>query len=132
MKKFEIGQKVWFLEHWSKMPKCATIVSFGTIEPDKVYPFERKYATLHWVDGGTNSMFVEDLYQSREELLQVEHEKSRKNIDKMKEEIKNVTDLIRFMFENTISSESEEYIDYDARTVAIERAKELLNIDLTE
>ena len=63
--KFEIGQKVWFLDHWSKMPKCATIVSFGTIAPDKVYPAERMYANLHWDDGGTNSMLVEDLYPSQ-------------------------------------------------------------------
>ena len=32
MKNFEIGQKVWFSEPWSKMPKSATIVSFETIE----------------------------------------------------------------------------------------------------
>lgn len=25
---FKIGQKVWFLEYWSQMPKSATIVSF--------------------------------------------------------------------------------------------------------
>lgn len=127
---FKIDQKVWFLEPWSKMPKCATIVAFGTIKPDKVYPFERKTATLHWLDGGTNTMLVEDLYSSQEELLQVESKKSRKRIEKMKEEMKDVKDLIQFMFDNVVSSGAEEYVDWDARTAVKERTKELLNIEL--
>lgn len=130
MKKFEIGQKVWFLEYWSKMPKCATIVSFETIEPDKVYKFERKVAKLHWIDGGTNSMLVDDLYSTKEELLCAEKEKSRKRIEKFKEEINDVKDLIQFMFDNVVSTGAEEYADWDARTAVIERSKELLNIDL--
>lgn len=130
MKKFEIGQKVWFLEYWSKMPKCATIVSFETIEPDKVYKFERKVAKLHWDDGGTNSMLVYDLYSTKEELLITEKEKSRKRIEKFKEEINDVKDLIQFMFDNVVSTGAEEYADWDARTAVIERSKELLNIDL--
>lgn len=123
---FKIGQKVWFLEHWSQMPKCATIVSFETIKPDK----ERTVAKLHWDDGGTNSMLVEDLYSTKEELLCAEKEKSRKRIEKFKEEIKDVKDLIQFMLDNVVSTGAEEYVDWDARTAAIERAKELLNIDL--
>lgn len=130
MKKFEIGQKVWFLEYWSKMPKCATIVSFETIEPDKVYKFERKVAKLHWDEGGTNSMLVDNLYSTKEELLCAEKEKSRKRIEKFKEEIKDVKDLIQFMFDNVVSTGAEEYADWDARTAVIERSKELLNIDL--
>ena len=130
MKNFEIGQKVWFLEPWSKMPKSATIVSFETIKPDKVYTFERKVAKLHWNDGGTNSMLVEDLYSTKEELLCAEKEKSRKRIENFKEEIKDVKDLIQFMLDNVVSTGAEEYVDCDARTAAIERAKELLNIDL--
>lgn len=87
MKNFEIGQKVWFSEPWSKMPKSATIVSFETIEPDKVYKFERKVAKLHWDEGGINSMLVDDLYSTKEEVLCAEKEKSRKRIEKFKEEI---------------------------------------------
>lgn len=127
---FKIGQKVWFLEYWSQMPKSATIVSFETIKSDKVYTFERKVAKLHWDDGGTNSMLVEDLYSTKEELLCAEKEKSRKRIEKFKEEIKDVKDLIQFMLDNVVSTGAEEYVDWDARTAAIERAKELLNIDL--
>lgn len=123
---FKIGQKVWFLEYWSQMPKCATIVSFETIKPDK----ERTVAKLHWDDGGTNSMLVEDLYSTKEELLCAEKEKSRKRIEKFKEEIKDVKDLIQFMFDNVVSTGAEEYADWDARTAVIERSKELLNIDL--
>ena len=123
---FKIGQKVWFLEYWSQMPKCATIVSFETIKPDK----ERTVAKLHWDDGGTNSMLVEDLYSTKEELLCAEKEKSRKRIEKFKEEIKDVKDLIQFMLDNVVSTGAEEYVDWDARTAAIEREKELLNIDL--
>lgn len=130
MKNFEIGQKVWFLEYWSKMPKCATIVSFETIESDKVYKFERKVAKLHWIDGGTNSMLIDDLYSTKEELLSAEKEKSRKRIEKFKEEIKDIKDLIQFMSDNVISTCAEEYVDWDARTAVIERSKELLNIDL--
>lgn len=125
-KNFKIGQKVWFLEYLSQMPKCATIVSFETIKPDK----ERTVAKLHWDDGGTNSMLVEDLYSTKEELLCAEKEKSRKRIEKFKEEIKDVKDLIQFMLDNVVSTGAEEYVDWDARTAAIERAKELLNIDL--
>ena len=117
-------------QYWSKMPKCATIVSFETIEPDKVYKFERKVAKLHWIDVGTNSMLVDDLYSTKEELLSAEKEKSRKRIENFKEEIKDVKDLIQFMSDNVISTCAEEYVDWDARTAVIERSKELLNIDL--
>lgn len=127
---FKIGQKVLFLEYWSQMPKSATIVSFETIKPDKVYTFERKVAKLHWDDGGTNSMLVKDLYSTKEELLCAEKEKSRKRIEKFKEEIKDVKDLIQFMSDNVVSTGAEEYVDWNARTAVIERAKELLNIDL--
>ena len=126
MKNFEIGQKVWFLEPWSKMPKSATIVSFETIKPDK----ERTVAKLHLDEGGTNSMLVDNLYSTKEELLCAEKEKSRKRIEKFKEEIKDVKDLIQFMFDNVVSTGAEEYADWDARTAVIERSKELLNIDL--
>ena len=129
MKNFEIGQKVWFSEPWSKMPKNATIVSFETIEPDKVYKFERKVAKLHWDEGGINSMLVDNLYSTKEEVLCAEKEKSRKRIEKFKEEIKDVKDLIQFMFDNVVSTGAEEYVDWDARTAVIERSKELLNID---
>lgn len=123
---FKIGQKVWFLEPWSKMPKSATIVSFETIKPDK----ERTVAKLHLDEGGTNSMLVDNLYSTKEELLCAEKEKSRKRIEKFKEEIKDVKDLIQFMFDNVVSTGAEEYADWDARTAVIERSKELLNIDL--
>lgn len=75
-------------------------------------------------------MLVKDLYSTKEELLCAEKEKSRKRIEKFKEEIKDVKDLIQFMSDNVVSTGAEEYVDWNARTAVIERAKELLNIDL--
>lgn len=132
MKKFKIGDTVWFLEHWSQMPQSGIITEFGEVDSDKIHPTIRTYAKLKLNIGGSMSVLMDDLYDTKEELIEVVHQKSRKNIENMKEEIKNVTDLIKFMFENTISSGSGEYIDYDARNAAIERAKELLNIDLID
>lgn len=48
----------------------------------------------------------------------------------MKKEIKDVNDLIKFMFDHVVSSGAEEYVDWDARITVIERTKELLNIEL--
>ena len=42
----------------------------------------------------------------------------------------DIESLIRFMFDNTISTGSCEYTDWEARQAVKERVKELLNIDL--
>jgi len=48
-----------------------------------------------------------------------------------KESIKDVNDLIKFMYDNVVSK-ADEYTNWEARDAVKERAKELLNIDFAE
>ena len=76
----KIGQKVWFVEHWSQCIHSAKITALGETEvsarDQKKYP----YADIEWDDGGNSGCLLKDLYISREEL-QKELRKEEKKED---------------------------------------------------
>lgn len=67
----------------------------------------------------------DDIYANEKEY----EKKSHNIINNYKESIKDVSDLVKFMYNNRVAV-SEEYTDWEARTAVKERTKELLNIDL--
>lgn len=68
---------------------------------------------------------LDDVYANEKDY----EKKSRNIINNYKKSIKDVNDLVKFMYNNRVAV-SEEYTDWEARTAVKERAKELLNIDL--
>lgn len=125
----KIGQKVWSQEIWSGCIHSAKITGFGETEISAKNPKKYPYAELEWDDGGNSGRLFEDLYASRDELISALKKESEDKIDKIKSEIHDVNDLVKFMYDHCVAS-AEEYTDWDARRVVREIAKEMLGLEL--
>lgn len=125
---FGIGDHIWFNQNWVG-PSAGTITAFKTTEatPNKA---SEPYAEIHLDDGGTTGALLTDIYASQEALLDANKKATAARIAGYKAKMSDVEGLIRFMFDNNISSGACEYTDWDARQAVKERAKELLDIDL--
>ena len=115
----KIGDTVWFVEHWSSF-----------IYSRKIKEINPPFVTIS-TNQGTFSSSIDKLYTSQEELLKAEKEKSEKRREKMKADINSVEDLMRFMYKNYIT-DCNDYVDYDAKAVVKEYAKEMLHIELED
>ena len=82
------------------------------------------------IDKGVAVPFTGRCMLDKEELLEINKKEESTLIANYKSEILDIESLVRFMFDNTISTGSCEYTDWEARQAVKERAKELLNIDL--
>ena len=127
-KNFAIGDHIWFNQNWVG-PSAGTITAFKKTDATR-----RKksvdYAEIHLDDGGTTGALLTDIYSSQEALLEANKKATAARIAGYKAEMPDVEGLVRFMFDNNISSGACEYTDWDARQAVKERAKELLDIDL--
>ena len=125
----KIGQKVWFLEPWSKCIHSAKITALGETEVSVRDPERYPYADIKWDDGGDSIRLLRDLYSSREELQKELKKTEEKRIRKIKYEIRDVNDLVTFMYNHCVAS-AEEYTDWIARRAVKEIAKEMLGLEL--
>ena len=125
----KIGQKVWFLEPWSHCIHSAKITALGETEVSVRDPEKYPYADIKWDDGGNGIRLLRDLYSSREELQKELKKTEEKRIRKIKYEIRDVNDLVTFMYNHCVAS-AEEYTDWIARRAVKEIAKEMLGLEL--
>lgn len=123
-----VGDYVWFNQNWVG-PSSGTITAFKKIKATR-YKESADYAEIHLDNGGTTGALLTDIYTSREALFEANKKASDERIARYKAKIPDVEGLVRFMFDNTISTGAEEYTDWDARQAVSERAKELLGIEL--
>ena len=120
-KNFAIGDHIWFNQNWVG-PSAGTITAFKATKAT--------YAEIHLDDGSTTGALLADIYVSQEALLEANKKATAARITGYKSEMTDIEGLVRFMFNNNISSGACEYTDWDARQAVKERAKELLDIDL--
>ena len=66
---------------------------------------------------------LSDAFVFEEDAREYKRKKEEKMKNDYRNQIHSIQDLVRFMFEHTVSS-AEEYTDWTARAVAIEKAKE--------
>lgn len=78
---------------------------------------------------GAFTVKLHNLFATQEELTEHIARTEKERFNKRLNEIKTVKDLVRFMYDNTVS-EADEYTDEDGRRIAAMKAKELLGIDL--
>lgn len=72
---------------------------------------------------------LRNLFATSEEVARHIKEVHDKRFNERLEKVRTVKDLVRFMYDNTVS-EADEYTDEDGRKIAAMKAKELLGIDL--
>lgn len=121
-KNFKVGDVVWIWERWSERPVSGII--------EKIYSTDSKLLAELGGECGVARRFLDDLFQTKEDLLEFRKEKDKRLVLKYKDQINSIEDLIRFMYDETISTGACEYTDYCTRTAAREKAKELLGIEL--
>ena len=125
----KIGQKVWFLEKWSRCIHSAKIIALGETEVSVKDPEKYPYADIKWDIGGNSKRLLRDLYNSREELQKELKKTEEKKISEIKAKIKDVNDLVTFMYNHCVA-DAEEYTDWTARRAVKEIAKEMLGLEL--
>lgn len=127
MYKFKIGDHVWFDQTWVGL-------TGGTITDIEEFENPRTkemliWARIHADDGGDTGAKIDRIWATKEEGRNAMKAESDAAIKKYKDSIKDVNDLVRFMYDNTVSS-AEEYTNWEARRAVRERTKELLGVDL--
>lgn len=125
----KIGQKVWFLEPWGKCIHSAKITALGETEISVQNPEKYPYAEIKWDAGGNSRRLLKNLYTSREELQKELRKEEEKKIAEIKAKIKDVNDLVTFMYNHCVA-DAEEYTDWTARRAVKEIAKEMLGLEL--
>lgn len=127
MRHFQIGDHVWFDQTWVGLTS-GTITSIEEIENRRTGT-KGTFARIHADNGGDSGAKINRIWATKEEGMKAMKAESDAAVKKYKDSIKDVNDLVRFMYDNTVSS-AEEYTNWEARQAARERAKELLGIDL--
>ena len=121
---FSIGEHIWFNQTWVGL-SGGTILSFNSIIGPNKEPTST-FVEIHLDNGGITVASLESIRHTKEELLK----EDAILVANYKAEIPDIETLVHFMFNNTISTGSNEYTNWEARQAVKERAKELLDIDL--
>ena len=129
VKDIKIGMKIWKIGHWSSLPESGTVKAIKYTEVSKIHPEPVSYVEVDWDEcGGTSGAILDEIYPSYEELQLGEKAREDKAVAKIKSEVHDVKDLVKFMYHATLNGG--EYVNYDERRAARELAKELLDLDL--
>lgn len=128
LKDIKIGMKIWMIGHWSDLPTSGTVKAIKYTEISKMHPEPVPYVEVDWDNCGTSGAKLDEIYPSYEELQIGEKAREDKAVAKIKSEVHNVKDLVKFMYHATLNGG--EYVNYDERRAARELAKELLDLDL--
>lgn len=128
LKDVKIGMKIWQIGYWSSLPESGTVKAIKYTEVSKIHPEPVPYVEVDWDNCGTSGAKLDDIYPSYEELQIGEKAHEDKAVAKIKSEVHDVKDLVKFMYHATLNGG--EYVNYDERRAARELAKELLDLDL--
>lgn len=124
----KIGMKIWKIGHWSSLPESGTVKAIKYTEISKMHPEPVPYVEVDWDNCGTSGAKLDEIYPSYEELQIGEKAREDEAVAKIKSEVHDVKDLVKFMYHATLNGG--EYVNYDERRAARELAKELLDLDL--
>ena len=128
LKDIKIGMKIWQIGHWSSLPESGTVKAIKYTEVSKMHPEPVPYVEVDWDNCGTSGAKLDEIYPSYEELQLGEKAREDEAVAKIKSEVHDVKDLVKFMYHATLNGG--EYVNYDERRAARELAKELLDLDL--
>lgn len=129
LRQFSVGDKVWWFDSWGNL-------RWGVIYEIKDEQVRRRRETcrvaLIYEEGKKGCHFgakLSECWPTKEECLEAERRRSIAQKAEYKESIKDVKDLVQFLFEYDVNGEDH---DYDAESAAKERAKELLGLEFQD
>lgn len=117
------GQEVWFQDYYGNV--CSGMVK-TIVDPSGA--FVRVNGTKGTI--GSYGVKASDCFETKESLLDSMRKKSADAIKAYCQQITDVNELVRFMYNNPATRCAGEYAEWDAIEAVRIRAKELLNIDL--
>lgn len=117
--KYKVNDKVWWFD------------AYDTLRNGVIYEIRDTHALIYedGKKGLKTGAKLSDCWPTKDECLAAENHRSALQRVAYKESIKNVSDLVKFLFKHDVHSE---FRDYDAAAAAKERAKELLNLDIAD
>lgn len=129
MNKFKENDKVYFIDVYGYIWSGTIDAIFHAKSADE------EYAHLKYVKNpysgtafGSCDIRLIDLYTTLQAAQDANDKHSEKAKEEYRNQIKSVNDLVKIMFKSPCGGT--ENIDWELREVVIEKAKELLNIDL--
>lgn len=131
MSKFKANDKVYFIDIYG-------YIWSGTI--DDIFhanTSDEDYAHIKYVKNpyngstfGACDIRLTSIYKTLQDAKNANRKHSDAIINKYKSQINSVSDLVKLMFNNPCGGTED--IDWELREVVIEKAKELLDLDLEE
>lgn len=131
----QIGDTVYFYEHWGHSVEKGTIKEFKDCDGVKcaeVKSIEAVNENGEKVGNtyGTSTRALQHLYGTAKEVFEAHRNKSEATVRQYCKEIKDVGDLLTFPLYNCLNGE--EYTNYDAIKAFKQRAKELLGFEFDD
>lgn len=112
---FKIGDKVWWYDSW------------GTLQNGKISEFKGEYVAIKTgVHGGISTgAKLSECWPTKEACQNANKRRAAAQKAEYIESIKDVNDLVQFLFDHDVSGEDH---DCEAEEAARERAKDLLEL----
>lgn len=116
--KYKVGDTV----HWKN--------EWGTFSWGVIYEIKNGWALVYEKghEGLKSGARLKDCWPDYDTCVAMNKKKTQEEIKEYKELIKTVEDLVLFLFDHDTSGS--EYCDWEAKTAAKERAKELLGLEV--
>lgn len=130
MANFNINDNAYFIENWTDNVIGGKVLDVRLTRATDQYPSE-PYLVIK-IEGSRydkREQLVSKCYPMREAALAARDSKNEETKNKYREQIQTPEDLVRFMYDYTVSC-AEEYTDWEARAVAAEKAKEFFGLEL--
>lgn len=125
MKKFNIGDTVYFIQKWTGIIEHGTITKIQTIQHcgESI-----NVATIKTNLGSSQNINMENLYPSYDTAIAARDNKREAIKNQYRAEITDINSLVEFLCTHNVAH-AEEYTDWEARAVAQEKIKELLGFE---
>ena len=126
---YKVGGSAYFQESWTDEIIGGEILEVKNTQPTERNPKVVPYLVIKTSKYGKRDALAKNCYPTREDALKAQHAAAEAKKARYRAEIHSIEDLVAFMYDHHVSC-CEEYTDWEARTVARQKAKELLGIKL--
>ena len=131
MKNLKVGDVVYFIDIYRHIWKGIISELFHVNTSDEEYAHITNAKDPYYnITYGSCNIRVTNIYGTLQEAENANKRHSDTIINEYRNQIKSVNDLVKIMFRNPCGGSED--IDWELREVVIEKAKELLNLNLEE
>lgn len=131
MNNLKIGDVVYFIDTYRHIWKGIISKTFHSNTSDKEYAhITNAKSPYDDTTYGSCNICIDNIFETLKDAQDANKKYSDRIQDEYRDKIKSVEDLVKIMFSNPCGGTED--IDWELREVVIEKAKELLNLNLEE